>query len=658
MTADPFERRCSLLVAGVGLGNVLLALFFLPHSPGLDEPQLHSAVYAGEHFGRLFYPYYDLPFMYLAPPTKYWLVSALGSLGVPLRLATAGLFVTSYLVAIAGVFACRFPLFRRLAALWAISAAVTLYPFISYDPENLTYAESIGRLRPDDLVLTLWLGGLLWLEASRRGAWRPSYSFGGGLCIGLASVTHWYGLAALGVVGVYGAAAFLEGGPQRTRRLLAIALGVAFAVFPCVLALRPYLGEVSGLVINQGGDPTSSALADVWRRHAADYWFLRQWMKRHTGNVWAAASLLAGPAWLGVPPLVFGGILLVVSRSTRVLGLAGLVLPLAVLRAWHKSSGYELPEIALFLLACGWALASLLDRLTGPGRRLAAWGLLVPLATSSPLVWHPSGLRFMDESHSPELLRALGRAVIGPGASVVGPFYSGGGDNFVLNASPLELGIDFVAEREFHLASAPLHRMYQLRQTRLAGFVLTPEAPSASLVYFAARKSPVPMAGFVAWKEKIQEFSPSGRGWQLKVLKCRASPEELSWVSPRTPVKIAGYVPRTDHCVNRALRASGLEGRFASLFLRRTWSFSAMAEQVIVPLLIDDAAAAESATGLELQCGCETLETFPGGLRDVPAHWLLAGLRHSDRTIRFYAGARDLVAGRDMAMRFAPGRSE
>jgi hypothetical protein len=657
VTEGRLDRRVLLFVAAIGFAQVLLALFCLPYTPGIDEQELHTAVYAYQHYGRLFYPAYDLPFMYLAPPTKYWLVSTLVMWGVPLRFATAGLFVTCYVLLIVGAFVCDFTFFQRLAVLWSISATVTLYPFLSYDPENPTYGEQIGRLRPDDLVLLLWLGGLLWLEASRRTGWRSSYSFVGASCIGLASVTHWFGLPALSVVGVYSAAALLGGGERRARRLISIALGVALAILPCALALIPYAREVSWWVFNLGGDPAPRTFADVWRRHATDYWFLLQWMKRHAASVWAPASLLAGPASIGVPPVVFGGLILLAFRSSRVLGLAGLGLPVAVLISWRKSSGYELPEIALFLLACGWVVAAPLDRLVGRARWMAALGVfLVPLATSSPLVWHPSGLQIMDQRRSPEMLRAMGRAVVGPGASVVGPFYTGGADNFVLNGSPLEPAIDFVAEREFQLAAAPLHHMYLSGQTRIAGFVLTPETPSASTVYFTAKKGPAPITGFVAWKGGIEKFTQSGTGWQFKVLMCRASLEELSWVSPPTPVRIAGYVPRTNHCVNNTLRAKGLDGRFASVFLRRTRSFSVMSRKVMVPLLIDDAANTESAADLEHRCGCETLERFPGTLSSVPAHWLLAGLRNSDRTIRFYAGSADLIAGRDMALRFASGR--
>jgi len=650
------ERRMSWLGAGVGLGNVLLALFFLPRSPALDELELYTAVYAKQHYGQLFYPAYDLPAVF--GPTKPWLVATLCSFGVSLRLATAGLFAGSFLFASFGVFACRFRLFETLAALAAISAAVTLFPFLSYNPENLTYDERIGRLRPDDLVLTLWLGGLFWLEASRRRSWRGWHSFLGGLSIGLGCVTHFYALPALGVVLVYGAAAIVERSSGRIRRLAPIAIGVALAVCPTLIAQAPHLRTIAGYLVDQAGDPASRAAADAWRRHTADFWFLWQWTKRHAGSVWPAAALLAGPASIGLPPVVPAGVMLLAFRSTRVLGLAGLVLPLVVLRVSHKSSGYELPEIALFLLACGFSLAALLERLTGRARRLAAWGFVGVLATASPLFWQPSSLRFMDESHSPKLLRAMGRAVVGPGASVVGPFYVSGGDDYVQHADVLEPGIDFVAEREFHLASGRLHRLYRRHETRLAGFVLTPEMPSASTVYFSAREERQPLAGFVVWNGKVQEFSSSGAGWQLRVLSCHATPEELSWVSPRTPVPIAGYVPRTDHCVASTLRAKGLESRSASAFLRRTWSFSSMADEVMVPLLIDDAADAEVSPALELRCGCETLERFSGSLSDVSAQQLLLDLRRSDRTIRFFAGSPDLVAGRDMASRFAPGRRE
>ncbi len=663
------ESLAPLVAAAAGLGNVLLALFFLPYSPGFDDRGLYSSIYAYQHYGRLFYPVYDLPLMYIHPPTKYWLVGVLVSSGVALRVATAGLLVVSYLVAVAGAFACRFTCFQRLAVLFAISATVTLCPFISYNPENLAHGEVIGKLRPDDLVLVFWLGGLLWLEASRGNGWRSSYSFIGGLCIGLASIMHYFGIPAVAVIAVYGGAALFEGGPLRGRRLVPVVLGLVVVLVPFVLAVRPYLTQISAMILGQAGETSPRGVVDVWRRHLADFWFLLQWMKRHTSNVWAAAALMAAPVWMGVPPLVIGGIVLLVFRSSRVLGLAALSVPVAVLFAAHKSIGYELPEVALFLLACGWALSALLDRSADERLRLAAAGFFVlAVATSSPLVWHPSELRFMDQTHSPELLRAMGRAVIGPGATVVGSIlpgvmagrdvYIGGEDTFVLAAGLDECGIDFVAEREFHLAAARLHRMYRGGRVRLAGFVLTPETPSASVVYFTARTTSAPLKGFITRNGEIQRFSQTGTGWKFKMLDCRASREELPWVSPRPPVRIAGYIPRTDHCANRVLSAKGLDGRFASIFLRGAYPNGEIAERAMVPLLIDDAADAQSSEAMRQECGCETVQSTFGGLTEVPAHWLLAGLRETDRVIRFYATAADLMRGRSMATRFAAGREE
>ncbi len=186
---------------------MLVALLALPYSPGLDDPALYTSIYSYQHYGQLSFPDDDIPFMYKHPPTKYWAVGLLVSAGLPLRLATAGLFLASYLLVLAAATACRFTFFQHLAVLFAVPATVTLCPFISYSPENLAHGEAIGRLRPDDLVLTFWLSGLLWLEAARRERQRLWYGVAGGACIGLASVTHWFGIPALAAIVVYLAAA-------------------------------------------------------------------------------------------------------------------------------------------------------------------------------------------------------------------------------------------------------------------------------------------------------------------------------------------------------------------------------------------------------------------------------------------------------------------
>jgi hypothetical protein len=108
--------------------------------------------------------------------------------------------------------------------------------------------------------------------------------------------------------------------------------------------------------------------------------------------------------------------------------------------------------------------------------------------------------------------------------------------------------------------------------------------------------------------------------------------------------------------VNNFLLANGLDDRFATAFLRRTTSMTSMGRTVLVPLLIDAAADSEHAARLGQHCECQVVETFHGGLTEVPAHWLVTGIRSSDRTIRFYASSADLLAERSMDRRFASGR--
>jgi hypothetical protein len=294
-TENRAERRILLFVAALGVVNVLVALFALPYSPGLDDPALYTSIYSYQHYGQLSFPDDDIPFMYKHPPTKYWAVGLLVSAGLPLRLATAGLFLASYLLVLAAATACRFKFFQQLAVLFAVPAAVTLCPFISYSPENLAHGEAIGRLRPDDLVLTFWLSGLLWLEAARRERRRLWYGVAGGLCIGLASVTHWFGIPALAAIVVYLAAARLERDPEPGGRGVLIGLGTAAVLLPFWIVIRPYWPQVWTLLSSQGGEPSPGGLAAAWTRHSTDYWFLYQWMKMHASEVWAATALLSVP---------------------------------------------------------------------------------------------------------------------------------------------------------------------------------------------------------------------------------------------------------------------------------------------------------------------------------------------------------------------------
>ena len=139
------------------------------------------------------------------------------------------------------------------------------------------------------------------------------------------------------------------------------------------------------------------------------------------------------------------------------------------------------------------------------------------------------------------------------------------------------------------------------------------------------------------------------------MLRRPAGVEERSWVAPEAPVPIPGYVPRTDHCVNGVLWANGLDDRFASLFLRRTQSFGDIKSQDLVRPLDDEAADRATGGSLRLECESETLQAFPGGLSVVPAHWLEARLRETDRVIRFFLTAFDLTAGRSMDSRLVGG---
>ena len=120
--------------------------------------------------------------------------------------------------------------------------------------------------------------------------------------------------------------------------------------------MRPYWPQVWALLSSLGGEPSPGGLAAAWTRHSADYWFLHQWMKLHAERgVGGHCALWRHRSPWPVPPIVVATPILLALPSTRVFGLAAIWLPFAVLRANHKSIGYELPELALYLLAIGMA---------------------------------------------------------------------------------------------------------------------------------------------------------------------------------------------------------------------------------------------------------------------------------------------------------------
>jgi hypothetical protein len=457
----------------------------------------------------------------------------------------------------------------------------------------------------------------------------------------------------LAAIVIYLLAARLERDSQPGRRGFLIALGAALVLLPFWVVIRPYWAQVWALVSSQGGEPSPGGLATAWTRHSADYWFLYQWMKRHASEVWAATALLSVPVALAVPPIVIAAPIVLALPSTRVFGLAAIGLPFAVLQANHKSIGYELPEIALYLIAIGWIVARPLDRITDPRiRALSASVFLLPILTSSPALWHPQVLRFMDQSHSLQLLRSAGRAVVGPGATVVGRFYTSGGDNWLQSGLPEDPGVDFVATREFDLHSAPLHRSYLEGRARVTGFVLTPEMPSASLVYFRRDEQAAPLTGFLLRRGQVARFSPSQSGWTFAMLSCEANLEELSWTRPEPPVPIAGYIPRAKHCVADQLSATWGDSA-ASVLLRRTHSFRDVSRKVLVALLRPATADAAVRESLNTRCSCVTVQEASGGLTAIPTSWLLAGLSKSDSIIRMYATSADFAARRSMDARFS-----
>jgi hypothetical protein len=646
-----FDKWAFGALAIACIGQLLLALFLLPTYPGFDDRTLYAAIYSYLHYNRLMYPIYDLPFMYIHPPTKYFLVAVLIKSGLPLRLACAALVVAPFVFLALGLAALPVKATQRSAALVAVTASLTLVPFVAYAFEFYEYDEYLGGLRPEAMILPTWFGGLIWLEAARRSGWSLWRLSIGSVLICLTSTLHyWAAPAALALV-VYAVVFILDrqGSKPMWKAFAALGLGLGLVVIPVVIAFLPYAKAVFELLRTQAGD--SGSISDAWARHRADLAFLGQMVENHFALVWPVRILLVPALATGLPLWLIALTVLGAQAEFRVLALSAAPLPLAVQLAQHKSTGYYLPEISLFLFAVLIIAANLIDR-AFPGRSWIGCVLAtIAMVSIGPLIWDRSALEMAVMDDPAELSRAMGRDIVGPNATIIGPFYTSGEANWIPAGDPLSPFVDYRAEQEFDFHSAYMHEVYRRGLLSISGFVFTPRSPSSSMVFFSRKGVAREPVGFVKRDGQIEKFTKEGGGWVFQVLDCHIGTEDRLW-APQTKPQIAGYLPNTNYCPAKFLSKSANSNQFASAFLRTVSPDGAVADKALVPLLIAEDLQAEAGSEMLAKCGCEVIQSTRGGLSKMSKASLLTDLKARDRTIRFFSSTDDFQEDRSIDVKF------
>jgi hypothetical protein len=431
-TSPPIHRFSRIERAVLGLVvTVALALSFLygldtDRLPVFDERGLDNPIYEYVHTGKMAYPAYGHPdAMYVHPPTHYYVSAQFVRLGFPLFPATVMPVLLLAVLSAALILTGRFPFSVALSLVLAAFCAVFIWT-------------DLVSVRPELHLGMAWFAGLVALQAARNCDWSPWRLFLGAAGCTYAGMIHYWATPAFLAVFVYAVPLLMERSRLRvTPRLLAIGLGgglmgglyLALFVIPHFSEIMAFTSEVQ----TQG-----SGWHDALNRHIVAYTsFGTRLFYEHD----AAPFPLPAPRWfidaLLTPlfawrtPAVFVFVpVLALSKDTRLLGIAGAIVPLFLLFYSQGKptlyNGYYLPEILLYLVACLLIVTTALSVLSKAmksatsGRAISAAGAVAVAACCFVQVpvtmghgWH-----FGARNDALELIRAAAFDVIGPGSKV------------------------------------------------------------------------------------------------------------------------------------------------------------------------------------------------------------------------------------------------
>jgi hypothetical protein len=549
------ERILFLAVSGT-IGVLAYAYcFHMYRSIVFDEIGLHNPIYMYVATGKITYPMHGQPdFMTVHPPPHYILTALLVKAGLPvLKASAAPVFALTMLIPVL-LYTGGFSFSSAVAFLLAVFLATFVWG-------------EFYTIRPDLMVTYLWVAGLLALQGAKNHKWSPWRLFIGTALTVSAACMHYWGIAALAGVVVYGYALIRERRWQlsTTAKPLAaiaaggLAIGLPFLMlfviprFPDILEM---VGGVQGRVGGPGGP------IQAFQRHIKSYADLAPRVELDSWVRWLTSLLTAPLLYLRIPAALVGVPLLALWHEMRTLAVAAAPLPLFVLFYSQSKqigyTGYLMPEMIIYFAAVLLVLinvpAFLFYESARPMARIAAAILVcaltvvqVPTSMGARFDWTP-GLDLLEVSRGAAVTIVGRDGVVGNVSA--GTWYTGGGQ-YVWNAFD-----DLVAanEKKFAIGDylkpidalvvdgnwwneapdlAPVSSWYLQHLLYLKGFVLpnTPATKENFLLFFAAKREPA--MGYFIDKEKVVKFTQVANGEAtFALLSC---PETIDLSSLSTP---------------------------------------------------------------------------------------------------------------------------
>lgn len=328
------ERFLFLIAASITCVLAYAYCFHMYRPIVFDEIGLHNPIYMYLATGKITYPMHGQPdFMTVHPPTHYILTALLVKAGLPLFKASAApIFVLTILTSV---------LLYTGGFSFSSAVALLLAGFLT----TFIWGE-FYTIRPDLMVTGLWFAGLLALQGAKNHNWSLWRLFLGTALTISATCIHYWGIAALTGILVYGYALLREHDWQLStaaKPLVAIAMGGLIVGLPfMILFVIPRFGDILEMVrLIQGRVGGSGGPMQAFQRHLESYAVLAQGVELDKWARWLTSLLSAPVLYLGIPAVLIGVPLLGIWRDMRTLAVAAAPLPLFVLfYSQAKQIGY------------------------------------------------------------------------------------------------------------------------------------------------------------------------------------------------------------------------------------------------------------------------------------------------------------------------------
>jgi hypothetical protein len=632
---------CCFLVLATA---AILVLAFLDRGITFDEAGLYNPAYMMLHYGRISYPIHGhFDDMVIHPPTHYLVLALMMKLGLSLFHAAAVMPALLFLTAGWLLFISPFEFSAKVGLWFGTYLAAVVWT-------------STQTVRPDLTLALAWIAGLIALEAGRLANWDPKRLFAGSVLLGYAAALHYPG--AFGWTGVLVYMVWVCRSlpwPEARARVAVMFAGIALIGIPyLVLFLIPFRHEIAEVLHQVQGE---GGPADAFRRHVEAYRVYSSLRPVFAGNQPLVQALLT-PLWAWrIPAAFIGPPLLLAFRSTRGLGLAALPQVLFIaFGARHKDtrfSGYFTPEMIVYLsgvitfvtAAVLWLAARLPSRVAQ--MILVTLGLagLTGLSLRDKPSVSGSRVGFTSNLNDMDVGRAAAREIGGPdafiGSTSLGVWYTSGAAHYYLVSPEVLYGPGFTINPKDYFS-----RFDGLVIDQLNSWVTwNQQRVSLTSLYLA---SDLHLKGF--WFDERRANAESELSWMMYAAK---------------PGPVRGYAMR-DHrtyrfdpapdgdsilfCAVCQARDLGNHGQFES-YLTLFFPLAADADPrsgpdstpLIRTLLVSKEQFQRDV--LPQSTRCKVRDQVAGRMVQVDSGAMLAELKATDRTIRFYRSFPTALAG-------------